>query len=231
MSLQLRFGIAGAALGLVIGIVGCLIAAAPFPVFLWKPLLATVICGILGIALHAVLNAFLPELLQEPSGGTGDDLSDAPEHSVNITLPEEGFPADTIYGDDQAAPLRQAAAARYDDGFNREGGADAEEADDGMIEEVSEDRRSRPIGSDAAGDTSFNEAAFYDGVDRLPDIGGFSEQFQPGDGSGENEGAAAPDTEDSRSPGGSRSKKGSGTNMDPNLIAQAIRTALKKDNL
>jgi hypothetical protein len=100
-----------------------------------------------------------------------------------------------------------------------------------MIEEVSEDRRSRPISSDSGNEGSFNEAAFYDGVDRLPDIGGFSEQFQPGDGNSENAGATGPGAMSDGPKASSRSKGGTQSNMDPALIAQAIRTALKKDDL
>jgi hypothetical protein len=230
MSLQLRFGIAGAALGLVIGITGSLVAGVPIGILILRALIAAVVVGVLGLVLHAVVNAFLPELLSESAAGGDDGIE--PGQSVNITLPEEGFPEDhhaaalrDASGADQAAPLRQAVVSHYSD----DSGADGAEDPDGIIEEVSEDRRSRPIGADATEYAGFNEAAFYDGVDRLPDIGGFSEQFQPGEASQEAS-DDAPDIASARAPSGGSSKRSGQTNMDPSLIAQAIRTALKKDD-
>jgi hypothetical protein len=227
MSLQLRFGIAGAALGLIIGILGCLIAAAPFPVLLWKTLLAIVMGGVLGFAVHAAIRVLLPELLQEEGGNPAADLGDGTGQSVNITLGEEGPVNDYTAEGDQAAPLRQAVrnAAEYDDdGVDDDAGAESD-----MIEEVSEDRRSHALGAEAGGEASFNEAAFYDGVEHLPDIGGFSEQFQAGDGE---EGSEASGVEEpAMASGSSKSHNKNGpANIDPALVAQAIRTALKKED-
>jgi hypothetical protein len=207
-----------------------LVAGVPIGKLILRAVIAAVIVGVLGLVLHAVVNTFLPELINETASGGEDGLE--PGQSVDITLPEEGFPEGHQAAahheaaiEDQATPLRQAAGGMFGD----DAVSDGADEPDGMIEEVSEDRRARPIGADASDDAGFNEAAFYDGVDRLPDIGGFSEQFQPGE-SEQEASSEAPDMASDRLPSGGRSKGNGQTNMDPSLIAQAIRTALKKDD-
>lgn len=221
MGLQLRFGVAGAGIGLFIGILGGLIGGVYFGTILLRILLCVILCGGLGFALYFVIKTFLPELLQsfEPSAEptAAETESENQGQAVNITLPEEGYQA----SGDQAAPLRE----MYE---TNAGGDDDAESD--LIAEVSEERHGPGIAAAAMSESAFNEDAFYQGVERLPDIGGFSEQFQDTDTDGtvvsEDGTSVAPSMAGSR-----KTSSDSKSNMDPELIAKAIRTALKKDDL
>ena len=75
MSLQIRFGIVGAALGLLIGFIGALVAS-PLPagIFLLRVLLAIIACGVLGFVLHIVISQFLPELLSEEGSPSSEEI-------------------------------------------------------------------------------------------------------------------------------------------------------------
>lgn len=223
MSLQLRFGVAGAALGALLGLLGAIAAGVPFGILVLRLLVSALATGLLGLGLHFVVKTFLPELLEsfaaESAAAPGAEAAEAAGGStVDITLPAEGYAPQA----DQASELRRIYAGEPGQG-------QADEADGGdLIAEVSEERHAPRASEAAGGEGSFSEDAFYQGVERLPDIGGFSEQFQESDSDGtvvaEDGGAKAP------SGSGGRSSDGNKGNMDPELIAKAIRTALKKDD-
>lgn len=224
MDLHFRFGIAGAALGMFIGIIGSIIAAPPFGYVIFRIILATLLGSGLGFGIFFVIRSFLPELLSNYSiSGESSIADDGIDSSgrVNITMPEEGYIASTEYLDDEA----QSSQRRYRaDDEN----SDETDSDSSLIAEVSEGRHS---GMSSVGDPSFNEDAFYQGVDRLPDIGGFSEQFQDQDTDGTVVGDEDTPLVSSTSSTSSRKSSSNGKgNMDPELIAKAIRTALKKDD-
>lgn len=231
MNLQFRFGIAGAGLGMFIGIIGCVFVAPPFGIVVFRIILSSLIGGAFGFALYFVLKNFLPELL-DGNMAVGEPMvlengADSRGQAVNITLPEEGFSTqseDASEDDDQASALR-----RVYEGHRNE---DAD-MDSSLIAEVSEDRRGAGAVADLGQSSSFNEDAFYQGVERLPDIGGFSEQFQEQDADGTIVGDEGTPMMSS-TPSGKRPMSGNKDikgNMDPELIAKAIRTALKKDDL
>ncbi len=233
MSLQIRFGIAGVVLGLVIGVIGCLAAQVPIGILLLRTLVAMIFTGVLGLVLYGAIKLLLPELFTNVPAHQGDELAEASGRMVNITVSDANDGLDYQASGDQAEALRQLATkSSYGADEFGEGSSGDPDAS-GMIEEVSEDRRVRALSADASEEGAFNEAAFFQGVERLPDIGGFSEQFQVGEGTVESEADDAAESFGGGGPStaGSGSRKGQGqSNMDPALIAQAIRTALKKDD-
>lgn len=214
MALPLRIGLAGLVLGILIAVAGGLAGEIPPLQILLRALLAGIFGSFLFLLIWSVAKKYLPELVQEAdSTPEGDGFASNNGSTIDIVLQE-----DESMGADQAQELR---AMRAQSGYR-----DNSEDDEELIEEVADDAvaSTAPLLSQ----DGFSEDAFYSGIEQLPDIGGFTESFTPGGEDGSSTG-----TDDSGpmiSPGESISSgSGSKGGMDSKLMAQAISTALKKD--
>lgn len=214
MALSHRIGLAGLVLGILIAVAGGVAGEIPPLQVLLRAVLSGLAGGFFFMLIWSIARRYLPELIQPTDQSSDTDaMSDGRGSTVDIVLQE-----DEAMGADQAQELR---AMR-----NQAGYRDTSDDEEDIIEEVADESVSpaQPL----LASEGFSEDAFYSGIEQLPDIGGFTESFSPG---GEDGGAAG--MEDSGpmiSPGesissGSSSKGG----MDPKLMAQAISTALKKD--
>lgn len=211
MNLQLGFGIAGAGVGLLVGMIGGVLFLLPFGIIIVRSLLLAVLLGVVFFALHLVIKKFLPELLAVES----DVLHDPAGPRIDISIQDDDTreAGDGVeYGDAERPSMGQVDFSAR--GFH----GDEETA---IMEEL-QDRIPTVIKTDGSPEAAFNEDAFYSGISHLPDIGNFSTQFSSED---------TAEVVDSGPPGlsGTASKSGASGNMDPALIAQAIRTALKKE--
>jgi len=245
MGKQVRLAIIGLGIGVLIGVVGGIAGGVPFLVVLLRSIISGLIGALLLYGLKILVDRFLPGLFSdEPTRDPIEDISASDKDigsNVDIVLPGD-VPDDT---GDQASGLRamvqnEAAAGAYLAGedagqsFRNPEPADAGEVleNEGVaVDEVPDTTRSSAEDGGTA-KAGFSEDAFYSGIEHLPDIGGFSEHFgQTGETSEPVEGESGPaliDTDNSepavRSSGGGKSSE-----LDPELMAKAIRTALKRE--
>ncbi len=212
MSLQLRFGLFGAAFGLFLGIVGGILSGIPFGIVLFRSLLIAIGLGLAGFLLYTVINKLIPELANALQGNESAEVLSSTGGTIDITLAE----------DDDSSPSENARML-YSDSSEENQYSAARAEGDGIVEELRDDTRYGKVANDNQVD--FNEDEFYNGVEHLPDIGGFSDQFQSNEANDESDSASS-----LGSSSGKKQKSGDNKNMDPALIAQAIRTALHKDD-
>lgn len=254
----LRTGI----IGLVLGLLGGIFGRVDFGTLLLRTLLSGLILAAAGGGLYFLISKFLPELLtislksadESPlDGGLGAELGSESGSNVNIVIDGNEENASLQNAGDQADDLRDeihgvGAEASVSRGTGENDGAvnlRSEspssvgnlfvEDESSIIEEVHEERTaSQKQGSVNAPNISDDD--FYSGVENLPDISGFSESFDDGSFSDDEEevpeGETGPDSDmgstlsDFNSGGTSNDV---GSDDDPKVIAQAIRTLMKKE--
>jgi len=223
MNLQLGFGLAGAAVGLLVGIIGGLISAASFGIVIFRSLLSALIAGLVALLVYMVIKKFLPELLMDQVSETEEPSAPGSRLDINIQdsidIPSQRSENDTNSQDFSEASYAEESSDFGDDVPDFEPASDQASGEKkGIIEEL-KDQIPIQLQVDNTPEKQFSEDAFYSGISHLPDIGNFSDQF-----------AQADDSIDDVLPTGpSNSGGGKKSNMDPELIAQAIRTALTKD--
>jgi len=239
MAKQVRIALLGFGIGVLIAILGGIVGGVSIGVILLRALVSGLVAALLFAGMDWVASKFLPDMTGKPADGPDldDNLDsfDEPNPSlgtrVNVVLP-----GDDLY-EDQATALREQVSHAHHSGVTRPEPVYASEnlfvdadSDEGMVEEVPE--VPGVAMEEGQVESSFSEEAFYAGIDKLPDIGGFSEHFSSSD----DESGQKPETsghgiaETSFSHVAKESSSSSGKNVDTKLMAQAIRTALKKDD-
>ena len=226
--------VAAAALSALVGAV----AGVPFLAILLRAGAGGLAFGALVYGAIALLRRFTPGLIDEGASGEAVGPAEAeegpePGSSVNIVLPAEGPGFDgrgedafgTEHGAEAgpeaaggleelpAAPRGAAGAAEDPGGYEFAAGSlvDAEDAE--------------PVGARAAAGASPGPAESFDELDVLPDLESLSDSFEAAAtrsmtrGADDDEGARRPRPTSS---GGDR-------NSDPAVLAQAVRTLLKRD--
>lgn len=229
--------IASAAAAALSALVGA-IAGVPFLAILLRAGAGGLAFGAFVYGAIALLRRFTPGLVEEGASGesvghAGPEEEPAPGSSVNIVLPAEGPGAeergDEAFGADHGAevgldadsgleelpeaPRRAVRAPEDSGGYEFAAGSlvDAEDAE--------------PVGARAAVGASPGPAESFDELDVLPDLESLSDSFEAAAtrsmtrGSDDDEGARRPRPQGS---GGDR-------NSDPAVLAQAVRTLLKRD--
>jgi hypothetical protein len=211
---------------LVLSLLTGIIAGVGFWALILRALLMGILGGALALGLRWLLIRFLPELTGAamerpamPEGEMGQNVD------IVVTDPES-----------READDGTAGAARREDVENfEEAGAEPETAaargragESDFTEELEELKSSPILTSKAEGDESSYQTVkppdVIEDVDVLPDLESFQDSFAVSAPSGEEGSESASEERSSRAP-----SRGGGAN-DPDLIAQAIRTALARDN-
>lgn len=218
---------AGAAF--ILSILSGAIAGVGFGLLLLRAIIGAVAFAVVGAGVSLVVARYLPELKKLPDGEGRSDVHQADGRNVNIVIPEE---EPGLFSDDEEDVGRP---ERF--GSESENGGD-EFAGDSLVEEVEElsadddspqverpaanaggdSREKRPASqSKAASEQESGELLDAD-TENLPDIGGLAGSFD-----GESVGSVV-EPEESRESG-----SGGRDDMDPETIARALRTVLKRD--
>ncbi|MFO8065755.1 MAG: hypothetical protein R6V29_14120 [Spirochaetia bacterium] len=209
-----------------------------FGTLLLRAVVGALVFGALGYGAYILISTRLPELLSQPSTSQTEEASAAAGYGQNVDIvvddESEGGLEDTA--DNEASDLEEvdepASAAGEAAAPGAPGTADTPEAadapgsqaapatDDGLVEEVEEVAEAAPETPNAAsGEDDMNENS----VDTLPDIGSFAGDF-------ESEGnEVVEDAEQTGTTGGGERASGSGVQQDPEVIAKALQTVMKRD--
>jgi hypothetical protein len=239
------FALKTAVAGLVLGLLGGILGGVEFGVLVLRMLISAIVAGALGAGGYFIVQKFLPELLTISMNegddspldpGLGGEMS-AAGSTVDIVIDDDGPPAA-----DQAGELRREMSdGESDADYPRRAQAMSEETprnlfvedENTIIEEVREDGAPAPQPSGGG-----REEEFDSDFSALPDIAGFSDSFNDGNFADEGEipeGEMTPDSDQGSALSGfggqetSFAQADSGSDDDPKILAQAIRTLMKKD--
>ncbi|MGM0673909.1 MAG: hypothetical protein ACQETQ_04370 [Spirochaetota bacterium] len=161
------------------------------------------------------------EEVDEPASAAGEAA--APGAPGTADTPEAADAPEVV---EPASAAGEAAApgapgtADTPEAADAPGSQAAPATDDGLVEEVEEVAEAAPETPNAAsGEDDMNENS----VDTLPDIGSFAGDF-------ESEGnEVVEDAEQTGTTGGGERASGSGVQQDPEVIAKALQTVMKRD--
>jgi hypothetical protein len=188
------------------------------PLFL-RAVLFAVLAGGLVQGFVLVVRRFLPELSEEETQSIQDEEESGSGQNIDIVLPAED-------GTALAARIAAPSEKRMSD----------EELEGELAEEVEEIKANPIVTQDPGRSPSSSLMAarppdLLDDVDVLPDLDGFSDAFAGPIRAGSAEADEGSSPEVSMSPifSGSSKKEGPGANMDPAVVAAAMRTLLKRD--
>jgi hypothetical protein len=230
---QIAVGVGTSAL--LLSVLSGVLGGVGFGAILVRALLAGTIFAALGIGIEFVVRRFLPELLD------ADSLPDMGSH-VNIVVDEQDDQAPKGQDEVQVGKTADSAdkepqAGGSEQTESEDSWDDLENPEDSLVQEVQEARRedgataerqeqseseteSEPVkesGESNAADTP--PLAADDEVDELPDVGKFAEAFAS-DGTPDS-------TQDLGSPASDAAKS---NGQDPEMIAKALQTMLKRES-
>ncbi len=244
MGPNLKFSAYFAGSAFVIATLTGVLAGVGFGAILLRAVIGAIVFAGIGYGSYIVISARLPELLSGAAVSSNTAQAEGYGQNVDIVVDDDGeedeLPAagesdagesDRSAGVDRAAEAAGASASR---GFS-------DEDEPGDLEEVAEDGESAAGGGDelveeveevaaapdsAASARSGSEDVDENSVDALPDIGGFAGDFE----SEGAEGAEVVEEDDSNgSFGGSSRAQSHGIEQDPEVIAKALQTVIKRD--
>ncbi len=201
-------GFAGfaALVSLLAGIIG----GNPFGVILLRLFLSAVVCGGVGLGVNLIVNKFLPELSANPP----------------IPQPEPGEEVDIVIDEDiplaeepaeQIEPAEEAMAAEEEEEeVPKDGGEEGEESEEDVLALEEVDSEQQTVPEEFVPGIAASQVEDFENLDTLPDIDGFT-----------------PTTEDSPPP--TKTSRMSSQveevvrDQDPENLARAVRTFMKKD--
>jgi hypothetical protein len=255
MGPNLKFSAYFAGSAFVIAVLTGALAGVGFGALLVRAVVGAILFAALGYGVYIVISTRLPELLSAGAATTSVSQADGYGRNVDIVVDDDGeddslgdaedgeLPAGVERGDAETgvpAGGEQAAqeAAPGDPEDDGEPGDLEEVVEDGepaagdgdeLVEEVEE------VAAPAAGGTPSDSAASTkngskdvdeNSVDTLPDIGGFAGDFE----SEGAEGAEVVEEDDGNDGfGGSSRAQSHGIEQDPEVIAKALKTVIKRD--
>lgn len=205
------------AFGFVVSLIAGIFGGVGFGMILLRSLAAGVVFGGLGIGITYAVKRFLPELM-EP-GGSGPSASDG--GGIDIVLEAE----EPVSNRENAAP---SVNDEKDEDFIEE------------IEEVRDEDSSDPLlRTGASNDEDLTELEdVSEGIDSLPDIGELADRFSGSESAdADRETTANGYSGGAGYTGGGLDSLGSGgkgnnvlgSDVDPQTVAKAIKTIMKKD--
>ena len=241
MGPNLKFSAYFAASAFVIALLTGALAGVGFGSLLVRAVLGAIVFAALGYGVYIVISTRLPELLSAGAATTSASQADGYGRNVDIVVDDDGEDDSLGDGEDDELPAAEQAAQAVSPGDLEDDG------EPGDLEEVAEDAESAAGDGDelveeveevaapaAGGAPSDSEAATKNGtkdvdensVDTLPDIGGFAGDFE----SEGTEGAEVVEEDDSDGGfGGSSRAQAQGIEQDPEVIAKALKTVIKRD--
>ena len=210
----------GAAVSLLAGIIG----GNPFGVILLRLILSALVCGGLGLGVNLLVKKFLPELSAAPpatqreSGAEVDIVIDEDIPPVELSEGEQGTEAEE--SSSQAEPGDEEEAAELTMSVDEEEGPSGaveggEETEDVLTLEDADSQGESTPKEFVPGIAAVQVADFED-LDTLPDIDTFSPSTE------ESEAPTRPSRKDSKVEEVVR-------DQDPENLARAVRTFMKKD--
>ena len=255
MGPNLKFSAYFAGSAFVIALLTGALAGVGFGALLVRAVLGAIVFAALGYGVYIVISTRLPELLSAGAETTSAFQADGYGRNVDIVVDDDAEDDSLDDGEDDELPaagesgdadtgvpagVEQAAQAAAPGDLEDDG-------EPGDLEEVAEDGESAAGDGDelveeveevaapaAGGAPSDAEAATKNGtkdvdensVDTLPDIGGFAGDFE----SEGTEGAEVVEEDDSDGGfGGSSRAQAKGIEQDPEVIAKALKTVIKRD--
>ncbi|NBF40867.1 MAG: hypothetical protein GVY14_10670 [Spirochaetes bacterium] len=242
MGPNLKFSAYFAGSAFVIATLTGALAGVAFGAILLRAVIGAIVFAGIGYGSYIVISARLPELLSESAATSSTAQADGYGQNVDIVVDDDGEEDELPAADEpdaaesaQAAGVEQAAET----GTSQ---AHVDEDEPGDLEEVAEGVESPAGGGDelveeveevaaaptdsAASAKRESEDVDENSVDALPDIGGFAGDFE----SEGAEGAEVVEEDDSNGGfGGSSRAQSHGIEQDPEVIAKALQTVIKRD--
>ena len=234
MGPNLKFSAYFAGSAFVIATLTGALAGVGFGAILLRAVVGAIVFAGIGYGSYIVISARLPELLSGGAATSSTAQADGYGQNVDIVVDDDGeedeLPAaeepDAAEGD-RSAGTSQAHGDEDEPGDLEEVAEDVESpagGGDELVEEV-EEVAAAPTDS-AASAKSTSEDVDENSVDALPDIGGFAGDFE----SEGAEGAEVVEEDDSNGDfGGSSRAQSHGIEQDPEVIAKALQTVIKRD--
>ena len=229
--------VAGAAffLSLIVG----LIAGNPFGTAFIRAFFLGVCFGLIGVGLAFTVKKYLPEVVQQ---GSEESLQSEPaeKHAVDIVLPEENPQtlsdaedvSDVEPAEEVEDTVGEGIEATESDTFSEE-----ETQPEAAVSDEAEtpaEQAAAPQGAESSeerGGARPRKADRLDDLDTLPDIAGIAVTASPSPSYGnEPAGEIAPTPRHSRPRADASTPEGYLSNEDPESLARAIRTVLKRDD-
>lgn len=218
-------GIGAAAAFLLSALVG-LISGVSFGTVLLRALLSGIVFGVGMYGARILLARYIPDLLNaDATESTGPGVG-ATGPNVDISVGDEGDDTDFAAGatDDRERGI---------DGFDESLVEEVEEAP--AVEAGRESEARRESAEREPGIVEDEDAEFLDRSDELPELEGFSGTFSGAAPPEEKDDGSAPQRRTSDSEGldsldDSRPPGEGGEGNDPKVMAEAIRTVLKREN-
>ncbi|MFP4565433.1 MAG: hypothetical protein ACLFNX_02960 [Spirochaetaceae bacterium] len=231
MGPNLKFTAYFAGSAFVIAVLTGAVAGVGFGTLVLRAVIGAIVFAGLGYGSYIVISARLPELVSGSSVASTAAETEGYGRNVDIVVDDEAGEDEFPVGDD-AGPVQtgepEGRSSRDPDdevGDLEEVAEDDETAADGgdeLVEEV-EEVAAAPADSPAR---TYGESEDIDenSVDTLPDIGGFAGDF-------ESEGAVVVEENDSDGGfgGSGRGGRAHGVEQDPEIIAKALQTVMKRD--
>lgn len=218
MGPNLKFSAYFAGSAFVIAFLTGIFAGVGFATVILRALIGAVVFAGLGYGTYIVISTRLPELLSRAAPSERE--AEGYGQNVDIVVDDEdGIPdaAAELGAADEPPAATEGEAGELEEVTDEEA-ATAGEGGDELVEEVEE-----VAASSAATETSSpgGDEVDENSVDALPDIGGFAGDFEA-------EGTEVVEEDEGGTSGSSRARE-HGIQQDPEVIAKALQTVIKRD--
>jgi hypothetical protein len=218
------------------------LAGVGFGAILLRAVIGAIVFAGIGYGSYIVISARLPELLSGGAATSSTAQADGYGQNVDIVVDDDGEEDELPAAEEPDAAESDRAAGAEQTAEAGTSQAHGDEDEPGDLEEVAEDVESPAGGGDelveeveevaaapadsTASAKSESEDVDENSVDALPDIGGFAGDFE----SEGAEGAEVVEEDDSNGGfGGSSRAQSHGIEQDPEVIAKALQTVIKRD--
>lgn len=217
---KIPVGFAGfaALVSLLAGIIG----GNPFGVILLRLFLSAVVCGGLGLGVNIIVNKFLLELSTNPpipqteSGEEVDIVIDEDIPLVEEAVQQQSSESTELLESAQQMEPAEAAMAADEEEVHIDGAEGGEESEEDVLALDEVDSEQQPTPDEFVPGIAASQVEDFENLDTLPDIDGFTPAPEE----------SPPPTKKSRT---SSQVEEVVRDQDPENLARAVRTFMKKD--
>ncbi len=211
----------GAFVSLLAGIIG----GNPFGVILLRLILSAGICGGLGLGVNLIVNKFLPELSANPpiqQAKSGEEVDIVIDESIPLAEEAEGEQvSEPVQAAEPMEPIETAEIGELSESASEEEAQidfseQLEESEEDVLTLEDADSEEQPIPEEFVPGSAAAQVADFEDLDTLPDIDQFNPAVQQ----------SSPPSKSSRT---SSQVEEVVRNQDPENLARAVRTFMKKD--